>query len=99
MGKVIFSIQYEVKEDKREEYLNVTKELKNLLKAEGLETYQIYEVKGKKNLFNEIYTFASEEHFDNFDDDQDERINILINKVNDLSTGNGTKYTTMLEVE
>jgi L-rhamnose mutarotase len=98
MGKVIFSIQYEIQDAKREEYLNVTKELKNLLKADGLESYEIYEVKGKKNLFNEIYIFGSEQAYEDFDDDQNERINILINKLNDLTTGDGTKYTTLFEV-
>ena len=36
MSKVIFTIQYELKEDKIEEFLNVLNELKNLLNADGL---------------------------------------------------------------
>ena len=44
MSKVLFSIQYEIVPEKRDEYLKVIKELKNLLKAEGLESYVVYEV-------------------------------------------------------
>jgi quinol monooxygenase YgiN len=98
MPKVIFNIQYEVNPAKREEYLGVVKELKNLLKSEGLESYAVYEVKGKQNHFQEVYTFSSPEAYDKFEDDQSERTNILINKLNDLTTENSTKYTTLFEI-
>jgi len=98
MAKVIFSIQYEINSSKKEEYFNVIKELKNLLKAEGLESYSVYELKGKPNNYQEIYTFSSNEAFDKFDDDQDERLNLLITKLSDLTTANSTKYTTLHEV-
>lgn len=98
MSKVIFSIQYEVSPSKREEYMSVVKELKNLLQADGLENYSVYEIKGKNNHFQELYTFNSIEAYEAFDDDQNERINILINKLNDLTTENSTKYTTLMEI-
>ena len=98
MAKVIFSIQSEINSNKKEEYLGVVKELKSLLKAEGLENYSVYEVKGKPNNYQEIYTFSSSEAFDQFDDNQNERLNILINKLNDLTTENSTKYTTLHEI-
>ena len=98
MAKVLFSIQYEINSDKKEEYLGVIKELKNLLKADGLENYSVYELKGKPNSFQEIYTFSSNEAYEDFDDNQSERLNILINKLNDMTTGNSTKYTTLYEL-
>ena len=98
MAKVIFSVQYEISSGKKEEYFGVVKELKNLLKADGLDDYTVYEVKGKPNHYQEIYTFSSSEAFDQFDDNQNERLNILINKLNDLTTENSTKYTTLYEV-
>lgn len=98
MAKVIFNIQYEINSDKRDEYFGVVKELKNLLKAEGLEDYSVYEVKGKPNQFQEVYTFSSPESYDQFEDDQDERINILINKLNGFTKENSTKYITLNEV-
>ncbi|MGE5436201.1 MAG: hypothetical protein ACM3O3_03155, partial [Syntrophothermus sp.] len=97
-AKVLFSIQYEISPAKREEYLEVIKELKNLVKTEGLESYEVYEVKGKPNNFQEVYAFNSKEAYENFDDDLSERINILINKLSDLAVDNSTKYTTLFEL-
>ncbi len=99
MSKVIFSIQYELQPENREEYLRTIKELKNLLKADGLENYSVYEAKGKQNNFQEQYTFSSMEAFENFDDNTDERINILTNKINDLATDHTTKYSTLSEID
>jgi L-rhamnose mutarotase len=98
MSKILFTISYELKSEKKEDYLGVIKELKNLLKAEGLENYSIYEIKGKPNHFQEIYSFSSQEAFEAFDDNQNERINILINKLSEMTVDNSTKYTTLLEV-
>ena len=98
MSKVIFTIQYELKEDKKEEFFNVVNELKNLLNADGLEDYSVYKVKGKQNQFQEQYTFESEETFDAFDDNNDERINILITKLNELTIGHSTRYHTLNKI-
>jgi quinol monooxygenase YgiN len=98
MAKVIFSIQYEINPMKREEYLSIIRELKNLLRTDGLEKYHVFEVKGKTNTFQEIYEFASQEAFEAFDDDQNERLNILINKLSDITVGNSTKYSTLYEL-
>lgn len=97
MAKVIFSIQYEINDENRNEYISTAKELKTLLKAEGLENYSIYEVKGKKNHFQEVYLFNSEEAYENFDDNQNERINILINKISEMTIDNSTRYNTLIE--
>ncbi len=97
MAKVIFSIQYEINDEKRNEYISTAKELKTLLKAEGLENYSIYEVKGKKNHFQEVYIFNTEEAYENFDDNQNERINILINKISEMTIDNSSRYTTLIE--
>ena len=98
MPKVIFTIQYELVKDKREEYLIIIHELKNLLKADGLEDYTVFSVKGKPNHFQEQYTFTSEEAFEAFDDENDERINILINQLSDLTIEHSTKYLTLSEI-
>ena len=98
MSKVIFTIQYELKLDKKDEYLGVIKELKNLLNADSLENYSVYEVKGKPNHYQEVYSFSSVEAYEAFDDNQNERINILISKLNEMTVENSTKYTTLFEV-
>lgn len=98
MSKVLFTINYEIEPEKREDYLKTIRELKTLLKAEGLENYTAYEVKGKSNHFMEQYTFSSDEAFENFDDNTDERINILINKINQFAVNHSIRYTTLTEV-
>ena len=98
MSKVKFTIQYELKKDKQEEYLRIINELVNVLKAEGLEDYTVYSVKGKTGHFQEQYTFTSEEAFEAFDDENDERLNILINQLSDLTIDHSTKYLTLSEI-
>ena len=98
MPKVIFTIQYELEKNKEEEYIRIINELKNLLKVDGLEDYTVFRVKGKPNHFQEQYTFNSEEAFEAFDDENDERINILINQLSDLTIDHSTKYLTLSEI-
>jgi quinol monooxygenase YgiN len=98
MAKVIFSIQYDIYPAKRGEYVNIVKELKNLVSAEGLESYSVYEKKNKENSFEEVYVFTSEEAYEKFEDSQNERIDILLTKLSDLTKENSTKYVTMSEL-
>jgi len=98
MSKVIFNVQYEVDNSKVEEFQSIINELKILLNAEGLEDYSVYEVKGKSNHFQEQYTFTTEEAFEAFDDNTDERINILVNKLNDLTVDHSVKYITLNKI-
>lgn len=98
MSRVKFLVQYEILQDKRKEYINAIAELKNLLKAEGLEDYSVFEIKGKPNHFLEQYLFVSEEAFENFDDNNDERTSILINKIGEMTVDHSTKYTTLVEL-
>ncbi|MCX6149429.1 MAG: hypothetical protein NTX22_02770 [Ignavibacteriales bacterium] len=98
MGKVIFSIQYDVNSPKRDEYLGIMRELKSLVKADGLISYSVFEKKNKQNSFEELYQFESEQAYEEFDDNQDERVDILMSKLSDLIKENSTKYTTMHEV-
>lgn len=97
MAKVLFSVQYDIVPEKKDEYLKVVKELKAVINREGLEAYAVYEIKGKTNSFNELYTFASMEAYEAFDDYEDERLNILINKLGDMIVGS-TKYQTLVEL-
>ncbi|HED06579.1 MAG TPA: hypothetical protein ENI57_00490 [Ignavibacteria bacterium] len=98
MGRVKLMIRYEIDSSKREEYLTIIRELKILLTFDSLEDYSVYEVRGKANHFEEIYTYKSPEAFENSDDEENERINILINKLSTLTNGNTTKYTTLYEI-
>ncbi|MDA3860917.1 MAG: hypothetical protein PF445_06800 [Melioribacteraceae bacterium] len=98
MEKVIFAIKYTVIEEKTKDFLDVIRELKSIVKAEGLESYSIFSVKGKKNVYQEIYTFANKEAYDNYDDAADERTDILMNKLADLVKPSSTEYLTLNEI-
>lgn len=98
MSRVIFSIRYNIFPERREEYLDVVRELKNLVKAEGLENYSVYEQKNKPNSFEEVYLFNSQQAFENFDDNQDERTDILMTKLSDMIKEQSTQYTTLIEI-
>ncbi|MDP3444224.1 MAG: hypothetical protein Q8T08_15310 [Ignavibacteria bacterium] len=98
MSKVIFSIRYNIFPEKREEYLDVVRELKNLVKSEGLENYSVYEQKNKPNSFEEIYIFKNNESYETFEDNTDERIDLLMTKLSDLIKEQTTQYTTLFEV-
>ena len=98
MSKVIFSIRYNVYPERRQEYLDVVRELKNIVKADGLESYSVFEQKNKANNFEEIYIFSSLDAFESFDDNQDERIDILMTKLSDMIKEQSTQYTTLVEV-
>ncbi len=99
MSKVIFSIRYDIFPERREDYLMVIKELKSLVKGDGLESYSVYEVKGKPNCFEEIYVYQSKEAWENADDLENERIDILMTKISDMIKDKSTHYTTLFEVE
>lgn len=99
MPKVIFTVQYEIKPEKRDEYLNSIKELKLLVKPEGMESYSLYEIKGKPNNFQEIYVFSSEEAYDSFEDSFDERTNLLLSKITEMTVKQSSKYLTLVEVQ
>lgn len=98
MAKVIFSIQYDVIPDKREEYLNLMREMKSLVSGNGLVSYSVYEKKNKANSFEELYVFEGEDAYEEFDDNQSERVDILMAKLSDMIKENSAKYTTLQEV-
>ena len=98
MAKVLLSIRYEIESSRRDEYLSVIRELKSVLKTDGLESYSVFEVKGKPNNFEEIYTYSSEQAYEEADDSDNERINILIDKITEMAVDNSTKYTTLYEL-
>lgn len=98
MAKVIFNVQYEINPEKRDDFLSSVKELKNLVKAEGLESYSVFEVKGKPNMFDEVFIFNSEEAYEQYDDAADERMNVLLSKLEEMKVPKSTRLNTMYEI-
>lgn len=98
MGRVVFSINYDILPDKRAEYLDVVRELKNIIKFEGLESYSVFEQKSKKNSFKEMYIYESKDAWEEADEVENERVDILMSKLSDLVKEKSTQYTTLFEV-
>ncbi len=98
MPRVMFTISYGIKPEQRSNYLTLIGELKPHLVNTAKKNYSVFEVKGKKNHFTEIYVFSSEEDFEALDDNQDERTQELLGKLEGCVNESGMKYTTNIEI-
>jgi hypothetical protein len=98
MPRVMFTISYGIKPEQRSGYMTLIGELKPHLVNTAKKNYSVFEVKGKKNQFTEIYVFNSEEEYDALDDNQDERTQELLSKLEGCVDEGGMKYTTNIEI-
>jgi len=98
MSRVIFSIKYDIMAEKRNEYLEIVKELKNVVKGDGLDDYSVFEQKGKENSFEEIYIYSSKEAWEEADEIENERVDILMSKLSDIIEDKSTHYSTLFEI-
>ena len=99
MGKLIFSISYEVKTDKRREYLALMDEMKEHLAVKRGKNYAVFELKGKNNFFTEMFYCDSREDYDKLEDDQDEKTEELIKTLETLLVNGKMKYSTLVEID
>jgi hypothetical protein len=97
MPKVILQISYEIKPEKRGDYLALAKELKNHFAIERNKQYRIYEQKGKKDAFVEEFSCSSMEEYEALEDDMNESSEDLVNRLESLLKGGKAKYTTLVE--
>jgi L-rhamnose mutarotase len=93
----MFTISYGVKPEKREQYLQLAKEMKEHLTTVGKKDYSVFEVKGKRNQFTEVFITNSIEEYDALEDDQDETTESLVRKLEELVDDDGMKYGTIIE--
>lgn len=99
MGKVIFSILYAIKPEKRDDFIALSKEMKEHIADTRKKNYAIYELKGKPNSFTEIFVCNRREEFDQLEDDQDEKTEQLVKRLENYLVDKKMKYTTYFEVE
>jgi L-rhamnose mutarotase len=97
MSRVMFTISYSIKPELREQYLALVKEMKDHFTNVGRKNYAVYEAKGKKNQFTEVFVTNSVEEFDALEDNQDEKTQELVGKLDDFVDNGGMKYTTLVE--
>ncbi|MEW6511906.1 MAG: hypothetical protein AB1428_13220 [Bacteroidota bacterium] len=97
MPRVMFTITYGIKPEHREEYLELARKMKEHFTTVGKKNYSVYEAKGRKNQFTEVFITSSVEEYDALEDNQDETTESLVRKLEEYIDEGGMKYTTVIE--
>lgn len=97
MPRVMFTISYSIQPEKRDAYLQHLLSLKEHFASLGRTNYSVYEVKGKKNHFTEVFLSESLEEYDALEDGHDEKAEDLIRRIEEFVDKGGMKYSTMIE--
>ncbi len=97
MSKIMFTISYEINPEKRDEYLALSQRMKEHLSGSNGRNYTIYEHKGKKNSFTEVFMCSNMEEYDQLED-QDETTSQLVQQLDEMLLKGKMKYTTLVEV-
>jgi L-rhamnose mutarotase len=97
MPRVILTITYTIKPEKREEYLSLAREMKEHFSTVRKKNYGIFEGKVKRNQFTEMFIADSMEEFEALDDNMDEKSDALLAKLEEYLDGDGMKYNTIVE--
>lgn len=98
MTRILFTISYEINPEKRESYLQLAEEMKRHLVGEKKNNYGIYEHKGKKNSFTEVFLCQNQEEFDQLEDGEDEKTEELVSRLDEFLVNGKMKYTTLVEL-
>lgn len=99
MSKIIFEINYNIFPEKREDYLNTIRDLKDSMSGHSETSYGIYEDKKKPNNFTEMYICGSEEELDALEDNQSEETVQLTQKLFDeFIKDKKVQYSTKYEI-
>jgi hypothetical protein len=97
MAKVVLTVQYEIKDGQREQYLATIEKMKSHLAAHPHVKYSVYEQKGKKNFFTEMFVSNSEEDYKQFEESDDEVADTLAQAISEISKDGKAKYFTLIE--
>jgi hypothetical protein len=97
MAKVILTMQYEIDEKKREEFLATVQQLRSHYSANPHIAYLVCEQKGKKNAFAEMYIADSEEAYAQFKESEDQVADGISEKLSAYMKNGKAKYTTYVE--
>jgi hypothetical protein len=96
MPRVFFTISYGIKPEAREGYDALVTKVKNHLTTVAKKNYAVFEVKGKKNQFMELFISESVEEFDALDN-LDPESEALIGQIEEFTDAEGMKYATYIE--
>ncbi len=81
MPKIILELNYSIYPEKREEYLEIAKKMTEIIQSTSTKNYSIYENKKVSNNFSEIYLCASEIEFEAIDDNENDEVTALTDKL------------------
>ncbi len=99
MSKVIFEVNYNVIPEKREDYIDAIRELKELIKEKSIDDYLVLETKNRNqsNNFTEIFICDNEEQLGIIEEDENisEKVNSIME--NFIVDGKAT-YSTKIEI-
>lgn len=98
MGKVILTVQYDVKEQKRNDYLSAVEKLKTHYATNQYVSYSVYEQRGKQNSFAEIFMAHSEVAYKKFEESEDQTADDLTAQLQEYIDGK-TRYSTYMETK
>ena len=98
MSKVMFTISYDVQPDKRDAYLTLSERMKQHLAGSHGKNYLIFEQKGRKNSFTEVFILNSMEEYEQLED-QDETTTQLVEQLEPLLANGKMKYSTLIELQ
>ena len=98
MPKVILQISYEIRPEKREEYLALAGQLKRHFSEDQKKNYTIFEQKGKKNFFIEQFVCGSMEEYEALEDGMTESSEDLVNRLETILKDGKARYATLVEL-
>jgi hypothetical protein len=97
MPKVLFTISYSVRPEMRDAYLQHMTQLREHLRTVAKKDYTVYEAKGKKGQFMEVFVSESLEEFDAMEDNYAPETEAMIAKMEEFVDEKGMKYSSMVE--
>ena len=97
MPRVMFTITYGIKPEQRDAYLDLAGKMKAHFTTVAKKNYAVYEAKGKKNLFTEVFITGSVEEFDALEDNLDDTTDALVGRLEEFIDEAGMKYNTVIE--
>ena len=81
MGKVIFSVSYEVIPEKRDNYLALMRKIKDQIKSSENQDYTLYEDAERPNLMTEVYFLENQGDSADRKRIQDEQTESLLSQI------------------
>lgn len=99
MRRFLFEITYSIHPEKRDDYLGVINEMKEIINSRTDINYSVFESDKVRNNFTEVFLCESEESYDKLEEDEHDRLNPLNEKiVMEYTLQKKMYYTTKHEV-